>query len=155
MMMPGQQMMAPAPPIPTQLPPVMAQVLSSNPALGSSRGATGGEMLQGPGGEMMQAPVQYGAPGMAVPSYTPAPVMMYGGQEVMMAQPYVNGEGPRLPLYQPPAGLPQALQSLSYVPPPQMSYQGQQLVRGPSFVPPPIQVSSYVAQPPPAQQPVE
>merc|ERR1719272_1952112 len=37
-----------------------------------------------------------------------------------------------------------------------MSYQGQQLVRGPSFVPAMVnQVASYVAQPPPGQQPVE
>jgi len=43
-MMVGQLMMAPAPAIPTQFPPVMAQVLNSSAALGSGRGA--GEQQQ-------------------------------------------------------------------------------------------------------------
>jgi len=161
-------MMMPAGTMPTQLPPVMAQVISSNPsagidedrnrdgipdsleraalpqgrpAIGSSRFAVGGSQrpsLMGmPGAPMIAAEMVPAAYAMG-PSYAPAPVVYAQGGEYMAASPY-DAQG----------------QNRSYVPPAQLSYApGPQMQRVPSFVAPP-QGGSYVAQPPPGQQPVE
>lgn len=183
--MPMQLVPAGAGTTPGQLPPVMAQVISS-PAMatvgvdvnrdgrpdiivsgqdqnrdgipdaleqgapqvrpaGSSRwsidagaGARSSQVLG-----MAGAPRLQGAP--AVPSYAPAPVVYSQGAEYVTARPSES-----------------LSQNRSYVPPAQLSYApGPQLVRVPSFVAPPlqqvqqIQGASFVAQPPPGQQPVE
>lgn len=152
---------------PMQLPPVMAQVISSGapatsavtaapivagtveldedgrrpsiqseqalplqarPAIGSSRFPVAGRPMIA--AEMV--PQAYAT----TPSYAPGP-MVYA-QGGMAASPYTF-EG----------------QTRSYVPPAQLSYApGPQMQRVPSFVAPP-QGASYVAQPPPGQQPVE
>jgi len=167
MQMGGQPMMMAQPMTqqqPMQLPPVMAQVISSGiptdaaaeqldeivnegrrPSVLSqqaiplqARPAMGSSRFPvATARPMIAAEMVPAAYGMT-PSYAPAPMMYAQGQGSYM----VEGQARS---YVPP------VQQLSYAPGPQIQ---QTMQRVPSFVAPP-QGASYVAQPPPGPQPVE